>query len=240
MKRNFGIIIEARTQSTRFKNKIFNRIGKNTILLFLIKRLNCAFKNKLFLATTNNINDKKIIDFCIKNKIPFYVGSENDLIHRVINTAIKYKIDNIVSLTSDNPLVEPKMINHMLKVFFDNKLEYFDNLNTGYLPRGTAIRIIKTTSLIKFSPRVKKTKKYNYRQHTTIFFIKNKKKRIFKTQRFNSFKNYNFPDLRLTIDFKKDLDFINKIMRRFKFSFKTPLIKIINQSKKSLLTKDIL
>ena len=38
MKRNFGIIIEARTQSTRFKNKIFNRIGKkNTILLFLIK-----------------------------------------------------------------------------------------------------------------------------------------------------------------------------------------------------------
>ena len=49
MKRKFGIIIEARTQSTRFKNKIFNRIGKNTILLFLIKRLNCAFKNKLFL-----------------------------------------------------------------------------------------------------------------------------------------------------------------------------------------------
>ena len=60
----------------------------------------------------------------------------------------------------------------MLKVFFDNSLEYFDNLNTGYLPRGTAIRIVKTISLIKFSPRVKKTKNIIQTTYHNFFYQK--------------------------------------------------------------------
>ena len=56
----------------------------------------------------------------------------------MINCAEYFGVDIIISLTSDNPLVEPKMITKMIKIFNKDKLDYFDNLNTSFTKRNSS------------------------------------------------------------------------------------------------------
>ena len=150
----------------------------------------------------------------------------------MINCAEYFGVDIIISLTSDNPLVEPKMITKMIKIFNKDKLDYFDNLNTSFLPRGTAVRIVKSRILKKFSDKVKNTSQYNFRQHTCHFFTKNRKSRIFKTKKFSIYKNYSLPNYSFTIDYIEDYRKINTLLKKFKYNFNIELIKIINFLKK--------
>ena len=88
--KNYGIIIEARTGSTRFPNKVIKKIGNLTLLDYLIDRV--KYQNqikKIIIATTKKKKDNKIIKIAKKNKINFFRGSENDLIDRISRAAKK-------------------------------------------------------------------------------------------------------------------------------------------------------
>ena len=111
-----AVILEARTQSTRLKNKIFKKLGKYYVLEFLINRLKKGLKYDIIVATSLNKKDIKVQKFCEKKNIKFFRGKEEDLIHRVINCSEFFNVDIIISLTSDNPLVDPKMIKKMLDI----------------------------------------------------------------------------------------------------------------------------
>jgi spore coat polysaccharide biosynthesis protein SpsF (cytidylyltransferase family) len=240
-----AIILEARTQSKRFPNKIFKKIGNYTLLHFLLKRLSRLKNIKTIVATTKNPKDKKIINFCKKNHYPFFVGKENDLIDRVLNCSKKYKIENIISLTSDNPLVDIKYISKYLNIFYKRKLDYLDNIQSNTFPKGMAIRIVKRTKLKKFSKFVKKTKDYNYRQHTCFFFMQKKNFKYFRGYFAKSLRYSEYKNLRLTVDYKEDLELINQLSKNNNFDIYVSLKEIINIWRKSLksnksLTKVIL
>ena len=64
-----AIILEARTQSKRFPNKVFKNIGNYKLLHFLLKRLSRLKNIKIIVATTKNPKDKKIINFCKKKDV---------------------------------------------------------------------------------------------------------------------------------------------------------------------------
>ena len=112
-----------------------------------MKRLSRLKNIKIIVATTKNPKDKEIINFCKKNSTIFFVGKENDLINRVLNCARSYKIENIISLTSDNPLVDTKYISKYLNIFCKKKIDYLDNIQSNTFPKGMAIRIVKRTKL---------------------------------------------------------------------------------------------
>tara|TARA_Y100000768_G_C23965403_1_gene677562 strand:- start:1307 stop:2005 length:699 start_codon:yes stop_codon:yes gene_type:complete len=223
-----AVILEARTQSTRFRNKIFKKLGKYYVLEFLINRLKKGLSFDVIVATSLNKKDIQVQKFCERKKIQFFRGKENDLIDRVINCADYFNVDVIISLTGDNPLVDPKMIKKMLTIFNKKKLDYFDNLNTSFLPKGIAIRIIKRKILKKFSDKVKSNRKYNFRQHTTYFFMKNKNSKLFKTKKFDLCKNYSLPNYSFTIDYQQDYKKIKILLKKFNYNFNIELLKIIN------------
>ena len=105
--KNYGIIIEARTGSTRFPNKVIKKIGNLTLLDYLIDRVKCQNQiKKIIIATTKKKKDNKIIKIAKKNKINFFRGSENDLIDRISRAAKKNNIENIIQVTADNPFFD--------------------------------------------------------------------------------------------------------------------------------------
>lgn len=59
--------------------------------------------------------------------IKFFRGDENDCLERYYLTAKKYKIDNIIRITSDCALVDPKMIDEFIDLFNEKKLDYLSN-----------------------------------------------------------------------------------------------------------------
>ena len=88
--KNFGIIIEARTGSTRLPNKIIKKIGKVNVLEYLIDRVKKQKKiKKIIIATTKRRKDYKLIKIAKTKKIRWFQGEENDLIKRVIDASKK-------------------------------------------------------------------------------------------------------------------------------------------------------
>ena len=106
-------IIQARTGSTRFRNKILNKINSLTLLEILIKRLKRSKKiRKIVVATTTLKADNIIASICKKNKVDFFKGSEKNVLSRYYNCwkIFGKKNEDIIRITSDCPLSDPKII----------------------------------------------------------------------------------------------------------------------------------
>ena len=209
MKKKLGIIIEVRTGSKRFPYKCLKKINNKTILEILINRIKHLKKIKIVIATTKLPQDDVIEKIAKKNKINIYRGSANDLVERVSNAAILYKIDHIIQLTADNPLIDLNILKQMIYIYSKKNYDFVSNSIVRSFPIGTDIRIFTLKSLLKIS-KIQKKK----REHTCYYYLKNIKK--FKTYNYKAIKKFNRPDIRLTIDFKEDLKLIREILKKNK------------------------
>ena len=121
-------IIQARLTSKRFPSKVLKKIGRLTSIQLINERLKLSkYLNDIVFSIPNNIQNKKLESHLIENKIKYYKGSENNVVSRFLNTAKKFKADNIVRVTADCPLVDPKMLDQMLHNFKKNKVDYLTN-----------------------------------------------------------------------------------------------------------------
>ena len=114
-----GIIIQARIGSKRFPKKILTKIYKKKIVEIMIERLLICFNPQdIYIATTNNKKDKIIIKHLKKYSINFFQGSEDNLLKRFVDCAKTYKLNTIIRLTADCPLIDP----YLIKDFFIKQL----------------------------------------------------------------------------------------------------------------------
>ena len=221
-------IIQARLTSKRFPSKVLKKIGRLTSIQLINERLKLSkYLNDIVFSIPNNIQNKKLESHLIENKIKYYKGSENNVVSRFLNTAKKFKADNIVRVTADCPLVDPKMLDQMLHNFKKNKVDYLTNSKDPLIqndkysyPDGFDLEIFKIKCLEK---SIKKIKTSYDKEHVTTF-IRNSKK--FKKKFVKN--NIDLASLKLSIDTKKNLEDIRKIYNIFypkiNFSFKDVLM----------------
>ena len=82
---NFGIIIQARTGSTRFPKKVLQKIDHRSVLEYLIDSLLKVFPhNEIIIATTILKRDNKIKLIAQKKKVKIFCGSENNVLKRYL------------------------------------------------------------------------------------------------------------------------------------------------------------
>ena len=70
------------------------------------------------------MNDDKIVKWCKFKKISFYRGSEENVLNRVYLAAKKNKLDIVVLITGDCPLVDHGIISQVLSTYLNNKADY--------------------------------------------------------------------------------------------------------------------
>ena len=226
VKKNISVIVQARYSSTRFPGKIIKKINNTTLLEILIKRLLRSKKiNSIIIACTKNKLDDEIINVCKKYSVKIFRGSENDVRSRYLKASKKYKVQNIVRITSDCPLIDHKLMDALIDKFFLGNYEYLSNTIKPTYPDGMDIEIFKS-ELINSS---KYSKISNLdKEHVTPSFHNKKKYKIYN---FESKKDYS--NLRLTVDTKEDFLFLENLLKKFNYDFMTPLKKILNFSHKN-------
>jgi len=203
--KNYAIIIQARTSSKRFPNKILKKIKKHEILTIMLKRLKKKFGKKIFVAIGKK-NCNRIIDVCKKEKTSFFLGSDNNVLERYYKCAQKNKIETIVRIPSDCPLIDPNIVHKGLKKFFNNNVDYVSNLLPASYIDGNDVEIFSIGTLTKIYHNAKT--RFD-KEHVTTYLRKNKKK--FKVMNFGTKKNLSLK-YRLTLDYKEDLILIKKIL----------------------------
>jgi len=148
----FIIIIQARMGSTRLPGKVLKKILNKEIILWCYERSLKSNADKVFIATSINEENNLLEDLFIKNDIPYFRGSENDLLdgyyQLCINNSFNDKNINIIRITSDCPFVDTNMINDMINYFEFNDYDYIINHSKyGITPEGSGIEIIRFNSL---------------------------------------------------------------------------------------------
>lgn len=100
-----GIIIQARTGSTRLHNKILLPFyGEQRIIDILIGNIKQACAGKtIVLATTDRPQDDILEEVAREAGICCYRGDENNVLDRFIQAAAEFNLDRFIRVCSDNP-----------------------------------------------------------------------------------------------------------------------------------------
>ena len=220
-------IVQARLDSTRLPGKVLKKYNKIALLELLIKRLQRSKKiNKIVVATSISSTNLKIKKLCAKLNIHCYRGSETDLIDRYYKVAKLFKSKNIIRVTGDCPLIDPKVVDQVVDKFFLNKVDYAANTMPPTYPDGFDIEIFNFKSLEQAWKSSRKIKKF--REHVTTYIRENKK---LKKINLKYKKDYSF--LRLTVDEPVDLMVIKNILKNFTNIYNFGIEEIIQLYKKN-------
>lgn len=196
-------LIQARTSSKRFPNKVLKKLNRKEILLHVIERLKKSeYIEKITVITSTDRKDDKIIKFCKKKNITYFRGSLKNVALRYLRAAEKFKTNYFLRICSDSPFIDSKLVD---KIIIRSKLKKFDlvtNIFPRTFPKGQSIEIVKTKIL---KSNISKFNKYEL-EHVTPFFYNNNKK--FKIYNLRSKKNLS--KLNLSIDSKEDLFYLKK------------------------------
>ncbi len=206
---NIVTIIQARISSTRLPAKVMLPVLGQPLLLRMIERVqNANLAGKIIVATSTNTDDDQIEKLCIENKLTCFRGHLTDLLDRHYQIGRLYAADAIVKIPSDCPLIDPQIIDRVLKVFIDNeKYDYVSNLHPATYPDGNDVEILSFQALEHAWRDA--TKKFE-REHTTPF--------IWEHQDMFAIANVEWEtgldlssSLRFTIDYEEDYHFISKV-----------------------------
>ena len=85
------------------------------------------------------------LNFLEKN-IKYFRGSEENVLERVIKTAQKFKIKNIVSIT-DCPLIDPNLVEQCIQVYKSHSVDIVSNAIIESFPDGMDTQIFSTKIL---------------------------------------------------------------------------------------------
>ena len=149
MDKKIGIIVQARMASTRLPNKVMLKLAEKAVLWHVIQRCKKAEADEVIIATSINKENDIIEEFCVKNNFEFFRGSEEDVLDRYYQTAKKFKLDIIIRVTSDCPLIDPAIINNLIKKFKQGNFDYMSNIAQRSFPRGLDVEIFSFDTLEK-------------------------------------------------------------------------------------------
>lgn len=130
------IAIQARSTSTRLPRKVFELIGKKSMLEHVFDRCKEAqrYLNRFTHKTGDGVHvviacpyDDPIVG-AFSRLCPIIQGPENDVLKRYHIAAEATNADYIVRITSDCPLIPHYLISKMIKIATINQYDYTSNV----------------------------------------------------------------------------------------------------------------
>ena len=144
-------IIQARMGSSRLPGKVLMKVdSKNTILDFMINQLKYSkLIDRTIIATSKKMEDDVIEDFCKKNSLNYFRGSEKDVLDRYYQCAKKFESKIIVRMPADKPLLDPTVVDKVVDEFNKNNYDYITTFLPSTFPSGTEVEIFSFSALEK-------------------------------------------------------------------------------------------
>lgn len=136
---SIAIIVQARMTSTRLPGKVLKEVQGRSLLSYQIERLRkVKLADTIVVATTDNATDDPIVDLCIDSDIDYHRGSEQDVLARYMGAARMCGATTVVRVTSDCPLIDPDVVDHVISKYARaaGRADYVSNTLLRTYPRG--------------------------------------------------------------------------------------------------------
>lgn len=198
-------IIQARCGSSRFPNKVFSLIDGKPLLWHVVSRLqNAKLIDDIVIATTTSTKDDEIENWCGKNGVKCFRGSEENVLNRFYNASNTYPSDVVVRITADDPFKEPSVIDEVIGTFLNGDYDYVTNNYPPSFPEGLDCEVFSIKLLKEMEE--KSTDSFE-REHVTQYVFRHPSE--YKIGNVSN--SVNLSNLRWTIDTEDDLNMVNSI-----------------------------
>ena len=181
-------------------------LGRPMIELQIERLLSCNEVEEIILATTTNEEDRVLGDVAKKMRIKFFQGAENNVLHRFHSAASYFNIDYIVRCNADCPLIDPQVVDKVIKTFKENnnKFDYVSNILEPSYPIGMHTEIFTFNALSKANAN---SVDEIEREHVTPYIYR--RPNIFKLHNVKN--DVNLSGYRLTVDFDVDFKMVDRV-----------------------------
>ncbi len=209
--KKIGLILYARMSSRRFPGKVLEKIYNNqTTCEIIINKLDkIGLKSNIVVATSNIRSDKKIINFCKKKKLKYFIGDHENVFNRTNQCIQKYKFKYFVRICADRPLFDTNLMAKMIKIILHKKYDIVTNAYPRTYPKGLTCEVAKTSI---FQEVNKKKLLKNDKEHIFNYFYRHKYYKIYNVK---SIYNKKFINKNFCIDNVKDIKKIKNIIYKF-------------------------
>lgn len=159
-------IIQARVSSTRLPGKVMKEILGKPLIGYLLDRLNHSKKiNKITVATSTDKSNDNLCWYVESIGFEVYRGSEDDVLSRFYEAALKYKPEFILRITGDCPLIDPEICDRLIDAYLKEKADYM-HLDSTFA-EGLDCEIFSFSAL---ETAHKNAKLKSEREHVTRYF----------------------------------------------------------------------
>lgn len=203
---NIILIIQARENSKRLKNKSILPIYKKKSSLEIILEKFKKFKeiDKIYVATGPKKTNKNIFKIILKNNVNIYFGSEKNVRKRFERIILKENADLIIRATADNPLVDLKLTEYLIKYIIRSKKISYLKFDEKFIPTGAGVEIFKKKFFFK---HINKDRSIFAKEHVTYHMMNRHGAKYIKPPK----KYLQIIPLRITIDNFEDYEFVKYI-----------------------------
>ena len=226
-----GIVIQARSGSTRLPNKMNLKFYEDfTILDILIFKLKTTFPNTtIVLATTENKLDDTLVKKVQSHNIKVFRGSESNVLDRFVNACKFYKLQKVIRVCADNPFLDMSALREIKEAFYTSNADYMSyqtkdgtpSIKTHY---GFWAEAVKLSALEKVQEL---TNNMYYLEHVTNYIYSHPN--MFNTEFFQIPEYLHDTDIRLTIDTKADFEIAKELYQELLVEKKFSIKKIYNK-----------
>jgi spore coat polysaccharide biosynthesis protein SpsF len=195
--------------STRLAGKVLKDLAGDTVLARVINRTRRAkLLTEVVVATSELVSDDVIVRECERLRAPCFRGDEADVLDRYYRAAQHFAADVIVRITSDCPLIDPELIDAVVRALQEQAVDYATNALVGTYPRGLDVEVFNLEALVRAAKCA--TQAYE-RTHVTPYIYENPG--LFNIVSVSAEENYSA--FRWTLDTMEDLEMIRAIYGHF-------------------------
>ncbi|WP_129242326.1 aminotransferase class III-fold pyridoxal phosphate-dependent enzyme [Achromobacter veterisilvae] len=201
-------IVQARMGSTRLPNKVMKLIGGTPMIELLLARLSHSQEiDEIVVATSNTRQNDPLVSHVRALGYQCHQGSEEDVLDRYYQTARASLATTVVRITGDCPLMDPALVDQMIREYKAAGVDYFSNVNPPTYPDGLDIEVFSFAVLERAA---KDASEPFDREHVTPYL------RV--SNRFSQASaqgEENLSGLRWTVDEPADFDVISQVFAHF-------------------------
>jgi spore coat polysaccharide biosynthesis protein SpsF len=163
----------------------------------------------IVVATTTNPSDDIVEQLTNHLGVGCFRGSEEDVLNRVLSAAKKFHCDVIVEITGDCPLIDPQIVEKILKYYLLHKYDYVSNVLKATYPNGMDTQVFSTEVLEKVSILTEDPIDH---EHVSLFIYEHPER--FSLYNIESDLEEKYQNIRLTVDTQEDFEFIRIIYEK--------------------------
>ena len=171
--------------------------------------LESTLAEDLIVATSASSSDDELVEFLESENIKVFRGSLDNVLSRFLEITKEVNPTNIIRLTGDCPLVMPKLIDEMIVQFEEKLPEYLSNSLVPSFPDGLDIEIISSKAISRLESLDLSKMEL---EHVTLGVYN--RPELFRVLNFST--PINRSNMRWTVDYPEDLDFVRSVYSHFK------------------------